>query len=119
MIIKTILQFNITISAKYIFFYFAFLFLFFSLDIQYSHDSRRERPVLISFYHSTHFTNAQATAAKSSPQNIASDQTETENLWFLSASCYPLSCTPLTGNVIKNPNTFLFPTHKCLASGLF
>ena len=65
--------------------------VFFSLDIYDSQDSRRERPILTPVYHfhplHKRLEISQAIAAKSSPLTIASDQTGTENLWFLSASC--------------------------------
>ena len=72
-------------------FFFYFAFFFFSLDIHDSQDSRWERSILTPIYHfhplQKHLDISQAIAAKSPPQNIASDQTGTENLWFLSASC--------------------------------
>ena len=85
---------------EFFFFFLIFLSGFSFTNIHDLRDSRRkgEAIYLTPLYHfhalHRHLDISRAITAKSSPQRIASSRTRTGNLWFPSASPWPLSYAP-------------------------
>ena len=76
--------------------FFFFVWVFFHEHSRFTgQQGKGEGIYLTLFYHfhplRRHLDISRVVTAESSPQHIASSRTWTGNLWFLIASCYPLS----------------------------